>query len=691
MDKKQEAVILGGLLHDIGKFYQRAYPDKTNLSQQTKNLEGYICPFNKKGNFFTHQHVLWTNEFFNKYLKGYDDVASIAVYHHRPDKFEDKIVQLADWLSSGERRKREPEETLPVEVKQEPLISIFSQIEINNKKTDIHFCPAVSIGKKIEDLFPCKNKTDALNEKKNFTALWDGFSTEIGHIKPSDGFNKNYPRIQHLLEKYTLFVPSSAYFDKPEVSLFHHLKSSAAIAGCLVNLDISEKDLDDIIETFYIKPSQILQRKDFVLVSGDLSGIQNFIYSVTTKQALKGLRGRSFYLQIVSETIARYILDEFNLPECNLLFLGGGNFTLLLPNTPDFPEKIKNLAKTIGKNMLDLHNGRIISVLGYTTLSYQDFTTENFSRKIEDLRNIMTREKRRKLSPVFEEKNLFKPYPQFIDKELYGCEICGKEIETEGKCSLCSSFENLSKEIRYSKTLEIEHIKYEKEQMPVDSWEQFPSTLGYKYTFKKESLGSRSDKITYIFNNPDFLTGRCDGWRFESIYSPEGTLEDLSKVATGVKKWAALRMDVDNLGLIFSEGLKEKSNGQNKDVQKISISRYSMLSSMVSLFFSIGINHLRETRYQNCCVVYSGGDDLFIIGPWSDIPNFATDIRESFIRYTCNHPGITISGGIFIAPSSGFPVYRAAIEAGQLEEKAKRGEKNKISFLDTSINWQDFY
>lgn len=65
-DKTKEAIVLGALFHDIGKFYERA--NENDMSSQTKGMIGHICPFDKIKNCFTHQHVLWTNEFFEKFF-----------------------------------------------------------------------------------------------------------------------------------------------------------------------------------------------------------------------------------------------------------------------------------------------------------------------------------------------------------------------------------------------------------------------------------------------------------------------------------------------------------------------------------------------------------------------------------------------------------------------------------------------
>jgi CRISPR-associated protein Csm1 len=72
-----------------------------------------------------------------------------------------------------------------------------------------------------------------------------------------------------------------------------------------------------------------------LLVGGDISGVQDFIYSVRAAGATRQLRGRSFYLQLLTEACAHYVLHETGMPLCNLLYAGGGRWYALLPGNYD--------------------------------------------------------------------------------------------------------------------------------------------------------------------------------------------------------------------------------------------------------------------------------------------------------------------------------------------------------------------
>ena len=71
----------------------------------------------------------------------------------------------------------------------------------------------------------------------------------------------------------------------------------------------------------------------FLLCSWDMSGIQSFIYNISGAGALKQLRARSLYLELMLEHVSDELLERLELSRANLLYTGGGHAYLLLPNT----------------------------------------------------------------------------------------------------------------------------------------------------------------------------------------------------------------------------------------------------------------------------------------------------------------------------------------------------------------------
>jgi len=216
------------------------------------------------------------------------------------------------------------------------------------------------------------------------------------------------------------------------------------------------------------------------------------------------------------------------------------------------------------------------------------------------------------------------------------------------------------------------------------AWHEVLAALGREYRFESESGHNGS---VFRLNATDFVNSGLAGFRFIAKHVPQvngqtAELEDIMKQAKGLQRWGVLRADVDHLGDTFKNGL-----GENR-----SISRLSTLSYLLGYFFSARIQAIaQEDDYKDkVYLAYSGGDDLFAIGAWSVLPDFAERIRKEFSEFTSDR--LTLSAGIFVAPSSKFPVYEAADLAGDAESKAKSEnpeEKNRLNFLGSTVRWNE--
>jgi len=428
-----QAIILAGLLHDIGKFYQRAGA-KFDLKYQSDqyDYENFTKKYGEGASLrYSYLHGAFTAKFFRENLSQYDEAGVIAALHHVPEqgnnerqKFLARLIALADRMSSGERQDRDENEESG-HPQEEPLTSIFSQLELEEsdiekekKSRPAYYIPLSPLQESLADVFPVQDKKDAFHGLKGEEAYKKRWEEFIGDLKKlnSEDYDLFMAQIYHLLQKYTLSIPSAVYRDRPDISLFHHLKTTAALAGCLYRLSEEEGDgfgekVNRILagiknigqevknEGSGIKEDNDLDRQDFLLVGGDISGIQDFIYQVTSEKALKGLRARSFYLQLLSELVARKVLGEFGMREVNLLYCGGGNFYLLLPNLKVAESKLKFIQRELDEVLIRAHKGKISTILSWVPVSYRDFF-QNFAALWEKLGKELSTSKRRKFSAL---------------------------------------------------------------------------------------------------------------------------------------------------------------------------------------------------------------------------------------------------------------------------------------------------
>ena len=126
---------------------------------------------------------------------------------------------------------------------------------------------------------------------------------------------------------------------------------------------------------------------------------------------------------------------------------------------------------------------------------------------------------------------------------------------------------------------------------------------------------------------------------------------------------------------------------------------------MFDLFFSGYINNIckdlssewHSDLYNDCqykdkiedifYITYSGGDDLFIVGPWSQVIKLSSAINHEFRNFTCENPNITLSSGIFLCKPK-FPVNRFAPLAGEVLKKSKNEGRNRNSVFGDTVLWE---
>ena len=121
---------------------------------------------------------------------------------------------------------------------------------------------------------------------------------------------------------------------------------------------------------------------------------------------------RSFYLQLLTEAIAHWVLQQLNLPITNLLLASGGHFYILAPYT-DAKKELDTLRQQISQKLWALHRGNISCILAGISIKARDFKAENFLRKWDAVSEKVQQRKQQKWTEMGSEvmfQNLFEPY-----------------------------------------------------------------------------------------------------------------------------------------------------------------------------------------------------------------------------------------------------------------------------------------
>jgi len=463
-NEEYKIIILSALLHDIGKIYLGE--ELTNEFKEEK---------------VAHGHARWSANFIRKFENKFSDAESLidmVLYHGNPNKKKDwknnerdenkiiktLLISIADSLSSKERREEiwdeQEEEKEKRERSEIPLISIFNEINLGFHKEGTQKAYPLKI-LKIDNnhLFPnLTYPTDKLPSNA-YNEIRKSLEEDFENLNKNDDIITIY----HILYKHTWAVPSATPIVevKPDVSLFDHARTTAAIASSLFQnyklfINKYAEKLDNALrENFQIKKGKkngplsegyqnILKEPLFLLLSADMFGIQDFIYAPSNIAGTsKRLRGRSFYLLVLSEVIARYIVYSLKLSFVNILYCAAGNFQILLPNTKEQKEEIHKILSEINKNIYEKFKGKLGFIFAIEEISSLDF--ETWDKVLKRVENKLITLKKQKMKDLLkeEEKVVFLPEDK-IEGRRDVCKSCGETISYgEEICELCEKHKEI--------------------------------------------------------------------------------------------------------------------------------------------------------------------------------------------------------------------------------------------------------
>jgi CRISPR-associated protein Csm1 len=781
----RELVSLGALFHDIGKLKIRLEESHQKKTKKHKYLHeelgkevidellSYLYLENNPKieeelkEICKKFHLLEDCENFKPI-----EVLLSAFYHHEPSKAGEykliaEIYRKSDIISATERELELKDYLSP---KEKRLHSIFERINFNenskenSRKDWVYPIKPLEISEntEIDDIknlifpFSLEEQKDLYfqTEKEFFEEnygsyknLLDNFKQALKEILKNRGNNLQsiwglyeiVTKVYYLFYKYLWSVPSSTYdiknkvYHYPDISLFDHSRGVASIASALIT-------------PFNIQKIKEGKEPQLILIEGDISGIQKFLFGITNKKgASKRLRGRSFFLALLPEILARYILEKLKYhPTINTLYASAGKFQLLIGFEEGIEEKLKELQKEIEEIFLKEFGGNLGIVLAWKKFPLKQI--KNYYSIVRELHQILANEKRRKFKETlfrFEEIVNEKVERKIREgKSLAICPYCRQEIiEDKGEeerniCKWCKIFEKIgsilpkTKYIAYNFPYEIETYSFQLSNLGKISFfteeeiikflsenkeeifsenrapifkinatdiEKYPVVWGFKFIC--QAVPSLTAPYEESLNLKYLLEEEKSDW-YKGDIIPFSALQEL---ALGDKKLGYLKADVDNLGLIFMAGLKNYS-----------FSRIATLSRSLDLFFSLYLDfflrnfkkELLEQDYRNAeekkyfekvesviYTVYSGGDDLFLIAPWNIAIKLAHRIREEFQQYTCHNPHLGISAGLGIFKGN-FPIRLAANITDDLESMAKSkvekdGKKDKIGLWNIVLKWEE--
>ena len=699
--KEKEILIKGALLHDIGKVCYRAMNKRINHSK----LGG---------------------DFLEQYLKSNEETERLlnCVRYHHKDYLQkaklDKndlayIVYEADNIASGmDRRENEGEEKgFDPKLNLDSIFSVFysdKEIQVANKYPLIY--------KDINKSFNYPRTDISLATNSNYEALLNKIKS---HFITKDISQISINQLLQIIEEGFSYVPSSTNrAEVCDISLYVHSKITSAVASCM-KLYFDEQQIQDYKKYCFNSGSKIFRNeKIYLLISGDISGIQDFIYTIPSKGALKTLRGRSLYIDLLLEEFIDEYLEQIGLSRANVLYSGGGHFYILAPNIEDIKKSIDKLQAKMNRWLIENIGINLYLAIGTAECSANNLMKSEaqgnlfaiVNKKLKDDKTIRYSKDEDFLEYIFnveKEKDTAK-------KE---CNICHNLVDKLWKynsdeeiaCEFCLNLYKLGQDILTQDLVFV--ISEEKIDGGIKIFGKDKNL--YMYAVNIEDIDMFKGKILRIYSKNNLLESDLSIRLYLADYSAKNendevmTFDDLAKSSCktdkGIKRLGVLRLDVDDLGIAFSSGFVSDKDKIEDNLRYATLSRYADLSKDISMFFKVAINKICAGDLTGCVdfeekafnifgiakapkrkvnIIYAGGDDLFLVGAWDEVLEVAIDINRAFKQFT--NGKLTLSAGMAMF-SPTYPISKMAEIAGLLVQMSKnRKDKNSIALFGMETN-----
>lgn len=699
--KEKEILIKGALLHDIGKVCYRAMNKRINHSK----LGG---------------------DFLEQYLKSNEETERLlnCVRYHHKDYLQkaklDKndlayIVYEADNIASGmDRRENEGEEKgFDPKLNLDSIFSVFysdKEIQVANKYPLIY--------KDINKSFNYPRTDISLATNSNYEALLNKIKS---HFITKDISQISINQLLQIIEEGFSYLPSSTNrAEVCDISLYVHSKITSAVASCM-KLYFDEQQIQDYKKYCFNSGSKIFRNeKIYLLVSGDISGIQDFIYTIPSKGALKTLRGRSLYIDLLLEEFIDEYLEQIGLSRANVLYSGGGHFYILAPNIEDTKKAIDKLQAKMNRWLMENIGINLYLAIGMAECSANNLMKSEaqgnlfaiVNKKLKDNKTIRYSKDENFLEHIFnveKEENTAK-------KE---CNICHNLVDKLWKynsdeeiaCEFCLNLYKLGQDILTQDLVFV--ISEEKIDGGIKIFGKDKDL--YMYAVNIEDIDMFKGKILRIYSKNNLLESDLAIRLYLADYSAKNendevmTFDDLAKSSCktdkGIKRLGVLRLDVDDLGIAFSSGFVSDKDKIEDNLRYATLSRYADLSKDISMFFKVAINKICAGDLTGCVdfeerafnilgiakaqkrkvnIIYAGGDDLFLVGAWDEVLEVAIDINRAFKQFTNGR--LTLSAGMAMF-SPTYPISKMAEIAGLLVQMSKnRKDKNSIALFGMETN-----
>lgn len=327
-----KSLILASLFHDLGKFFQRTNYFEENHDELSSFFINIV-----NGEISALKSIKIIDEKID-----FDLIKKLILDHHKNiEEIEDeedykkllKIIKKADSFSAKKER-----EISKIYNQQSFLVNqkdIFEYLFNFNKNNSFYYHKITSVYNFEKDYFFPK-RIEKKSENENINLYKELISKDnLGWL------------LNNLINKKTTFLNFMYFFDEIFYFLLSYIPEDRRDIYQLNSLYDHLKLTTVYTQCFYYN------EKYAYLLKYDIAGIQKFIFDIKVKKASQILRGRSFFIQIITEIVNYFLIKKLDLIPQNNISSFGGNSLFVIPFKENIEKNIKDLFLSLNRFFID--------------------------------------------------------------------------------------------------------------------------------------------------------------------------------------------------------------------------------------------------------------------------------------------------------------------------------------------------
>lgn len=432
-----------------------------------------------------------------------------------------------------------------------------------------------------------------------------------------------------------------------------------------------------------------------MIVLGDISGIQNYLFDVadTGGGQSRRLRARSFFLQVLPDIAAIRIMRELGWGFDAVRMAGAGKFVLYGTSPVTTDACLREIDSDLNRSLLADSRGELRLTIGWS----DDHGTEAEQYRVA--RERFQQSKARPWAVVATADGQWNVNGLALPPLETPCALCRHASAVVDEwdddagvairvCRQCKNDGDLGRRLPSARWLVIQDR----------ATNATSETVGLHWAVASSPLPPNDASVLAIANleQPDARPQSVPESRFwkrrlmccvptDSDGVPVW-FEHIAKQSRGDALLGVLKADADSVGSMLESLLQSAPT----------IRPLGLMSRQLDDFFAGKLKHELETNecWKAIYTIFGGGDDLLLVGAWNEMFDFAGRLHELF-ETGFRRWGLTISAGLALTKWKR-PIKFAVGQAEDLLEQAKNelaiGEsapKNQLAAFGQVWKWKD--